>query len=77
MLGAEKRISEGGLPVQLRALTVRIPEDQAKALEFAALLDGCSVADELRDAIARHLAARRADPDYQERLDHSIAQNRT
>ena len=59
-----------------RAFTVRLPEEQAADLEAVAQVDGLSVAEEIRDAIADRVAQRRADKAFQSRLREAIEQNR-
>lgn len=51
-----------------RVTTIRQPEDQADELEFVARVDGIPASELIRDAIADYLAARRADPEFQDRL---------
>jgi hypothetical protein len=41
-----------------------------------ARIDGLTVADEIRQAIAAHLEARRADPEFQERLHRAMERDR-
>lgn len=58
------------------AYTVRLQEDQALDLEAVAQVDGLSVAEEIREAIAERLVQRRADKAFQSRLREAIEQNR-
>lgn len=51
-----------------RVTTIRQPEDQADELEFVARVDGIPASELIRDAIADYLVARRADPEFQDRL---------
>lgn len=51
-----------------RVTTIRQPEDQADELEFVARVDGIPASELIRDAIASYLEARRATPEFQERL---------
>lgn len=51
-----------------RVTTIRQPEDQADELEFVARVDGIPASELIRDAIADYLEARRANPEFQERL---------
>jgi hypothetical protein len=51
-----------------RVTTVRQPADQADEVEFVARVDGIPASELIREAIAAHLAARRADPEFQARL---------
>jgi hypothetical protein len=51
-----------------RVTTIRQPEDQAEDMEFVARVDGVPASELIRDAIADYLEARRANPEFQERL---------
>lgn len=55
-----------------RITTIRQPAEQAEAVELAARVDGVPASEFIRDAIAAHLAARRADPEFQARLRERI-----
>ena len=59
-----------------KMLTLRLPEDQAQDLETLARVDGVSVSEEIREAIAARVEARRADGEFQERLQRLMAQER-
>jgi hypothetical protein len=58
-----------------KAMTLRLPADQAEALEKVAEVDGISVTEAIREAIDEHIAARAADTEFRERLQASIARN--
>lgn len=60
----------------IRARTLRLPVDQAEALEAIAGIDEVSINEEIRRAIAAHIEARRSDPDFRRRLEASIERNR-
>lgn len=60
---------------QTRALTVRLPVDQAEDIETLAQVDGTSVAELVRSALDDRIAARRQDPDFAARLHKTIARN--
>ena len=60
----------------LKARTLRLPTDQAEALEAIAGVDGVSVNEEIQRAIAAHIEARRSDPDFRQRLKASMERNR-
>lgn len=49
---------------ETRAFTVRVPVEQAEALELIAKTDGISVAEEVRSALLERIEARKADPDF-------------
>lgn len=55
-----------------RVTTIRQPADQADEVEFVARVDGVPASEFIRDAIAAHLAGRRADPEFQARLRERI-----
>lgn len=55
-----------------KAMTLRLPADQADALELVAEVDGVSVSEAVRDAIESHIETRRADDGFQERLAASM-----
>ena len=59
-----------------KAMTLRLPADQAEALEKVAEIDGVSVTEAIREAIDAHLAVRSADEDFQERLKSSMDRHR-
>lgn len=59
-----------------RARTLRLPVDQAEALEAIAGIDEVSVNEEIRRAVAAHIEARRQDADFVRRLQASIERNR-
>jgi hypothetical protein len=59
-----------------RTRTVRLPADQADALEAIADIDQVSTNEEIRRAIDAHIEARRQDVDFQRRLQASIERNR-
>ena len=52
----------------MKVTTIRQPAEQANELEFVARVDGVPVSELIRDAIAEHIKARRADPAFQRRL---------
>ena len=59
-----------------KALTLRLPVDQAEALEAIAGVDEISINEEIRRAIATHIEARRQDKEFRERLRASLDRNR-
>ena len=60
-------------------MTIRLPDELAGTLEFVARVDDMPLAEAIRAAVAAHIAARRADPQFQAKLrqvaeqDQSIA----
>jgi predicted DNA-binding protein len=59
-----------------KAMTLRLPPEQASALEAVAQVNGVTVADEVRKAIQARIDALRADPDFQARLRDHLERNR-
>jgi hypothetical protein len=59
-----------------RARTLRLPADQAETLEAIAGIDDVSINEEIRQAIAAHIEARRADPEFRARLKASVERNK-
>jgi predicted DNA-binding protein len=55
-----------------KALTLRLPAEQAEALEKVAEIDATSVTEAIREAIDAHIAQRVADEDFQRRLQASM-----
>lgn len=58
-----------------KAFTMRIPEEKAAELEAVARADGVPVSEAVREAIDRHIDARRKDKDFQARLTKLIDDN--
>ena len=58
-----------------KAFTMRLPEEKAAELEAVARADGVPVSEAVRDAIDRHIDARRQDKDFQARLTKLIEDN--
>lgn len=59
-----------------RVMTIRLPEDVADELEVVARVDDMPVSEAVREAIASHIAERRADPAFQRRLRERIEADR-
>jgi len=59
-----------------KAMTVRLSEEQAQALETVASVENLPVSDVIRAAIATHIDTRRRDPDFQAGLKDRISQAR-
>jgi len=49
-------------------MTLRLPSDQADELEAVARAEGMSVADTVREAITEHIARKRKDKAFRDRL---------
>ena len=56
--------------------TVRLTDEQQEALAAVARADGTSVAETIRTAIEDHIAARRKDKAFQQRLAKIIDRDR-
>ena len=61
---------------ETKVTTIRQRSDQADELEFVARVDGVPVSEAIRDAIASHIEARRADPAFQARLRERVEADR-
>ena len=59
----------------MKSLTLRLPLEQAEALEAIAGVDALSINEEIRQAIETHIEARRNDEAFRTRLKESIARN--
>lgn len=55
-----------------KAMTIRLTPDQADELEAVADVDESAISDVIRAAISEHIAKRRRDPKFQERLRSRI-----
>lgn len=51
-----------------KAMSLRLPEGQAAELAAVARTDEVKISEAVREAIDKHIAARRSDPDFQKRL---------
>lgn len=61
--------------MNMKTMTLRMPEDEAAALAAVAQADGISVAAAVRQAINAHIEARRRDRAFQTRLKASMKRN--
>jgi predicted transcriptional regulator len=61
---------------QAKAMTVRLSEEQAQALEMVASVENLPVSDVIRAAITTHIEQRRRDPRFQAGLKDRISQAR-
>lgn len=61
---------------QAKAMTVRLSDEQAQALEMVANVENLPVSDVIRAAITSHIESRRRDPDFQEGLKDRISKAR-
>lgn len=58
-----------------KAMTLRLPPDQADELALVAEVDETSVSDEIRTAIAERIEQRRNDPEFQKKLREIASRN--
>jgi predicted transcriptional regulator len=56
-------------------MTLRLTDEQAAELDAIAQVENVPVAEEVRRALAEHIAARRKDREFQARLKASIERN--
>jgi Ribbon-helix-helix protein, copG family len=49
-------------------MTLRLSADQAEELDAVARADGISVSDAVREAITEHIAGKRGDEEFRQRL---------
>lgn len=59
-----------------KAMTIRLSEEQAEALETVATVEQRAVSDVIRAAISEHIESRRKDPSFQEGLKARLARAR-
>ena len=64
------------MPEDIKTMSLRMQADQAGELETVARIDGVSVADAVRTAIESHIEARRADAEFQARLQRTLKEQR-
>ena len=57
-------------------MTLRLPAEQADELEAVARAEGISVSDAVREAIAEHIARKRKDRAFRERLRAVVERDR-
>jgi predicted DNA-binding protein len=63
------------LPMDMKAMTLRLPADKAAELEATARADEKAVAETVREAIDRHIEARRKDVDFRKRIRKLMQEN--
>jgi uncharacterized protein (DUF1778 family) len=56
--------------------TVRLDNDEAELLEQAARVDGVSQNEFIRQAVLDRIAARKADPEFVDRVQEAIRHNK-
>ena len=60
----------------MKTMSLRIDDEQARALEAVAAADRTSVSEVIRDAIADRIEKRRNDKDFQARLHEVIEESK-
>jgi hypothetical protein len=58
-----------------KVMTLRINEEKAAELATVARTDEMTVSDAVRDAIAKHIAFRRTDPEFKKRVRELIEED--
>jgi len=59
-----------------KAMSLRLPEEIAAELAAVARADDIPVSEAVREAIEHHIAARRADKNFQKRLRRRLEEDR-
>jgi predicted transcriptional regulator len=59
----------------MTTMSLRLDDDQARALSALAMAEETSVSEVIRDAIADRIEKRRADKDFQARLKRAVDRN--
>ncbi|MDQ3724826.1 MAG: hypothetical protein M3335_02865 [Actinomycetota bacterium] len=59
-----------------KAMSLRLPESMAAELAAVARTDDVPISEAAREAIENHIAARRADKDFQKRLKKRLEEDR-
>lgn len=59
-----------------KAMSLRLPEEVAADLAAVARADDMPISEAVREAIDNHIAARRADKNFQERLKRRLEEDR-
>ena len=59
----------------MKTMSLRLPDEQAQALDAIAMAEDTSVSEVIRSAISDRIQARRADKDFQSRLRRAVERN--
>lgn len=59
----------------MKTMSLRLEDDQARAINALAMAEETSVSEVIRTAIDERIAKRRADKDFQKRLKRAVARN--
>jgi hypothetical protein len=68
-------VTEKESPMRTKAMTLRLPADQAADLEAVARADNKAVSETVREAIDKMIAERRQDKEFQARLRAMIRED--
>jgi Arc/MetJ-type ribon-helix-helix transcriptional regulator len=60
----------------MKTMSLRLGDDQARAINALAMVEETSVSEVIRTAIDERIAKRRADKDFQARLRRAVERNR-
>lgn len=60
----------------VKAMSLRLPEEKAAELAAIARTDDMPVSEVVREAIDNHIAAKRADKNFQKRLKQRLVEDR-
>jgi hypothetical protein len=60
----------------MKTMSLRIEDDQARAISALAMAEETSVSEVIRTAIDERITKRRADKDFQARLKRAVERNR-
>ena len=60
----------------MTTMSLRLEEQQARALNALAMAEGTSVSEVIRSAIADRIEKRRGDEDFQQKLKQAVERNK-
>lgn len=63
-------------PMSVKTMSLRLSEEKAEELAAIARADETPVSETIREAIDNHIAARRADKEFQARLKRRLEEDR-
>lgn len=61
--------------MSVKAMSLRLPEEQADQLQAIARVEEVSISDAVREAIDKQIAAKRNDKDFQARLKKRLEED--
>ena len=71
-----EKTSKETIPMAVKAMSLRLPEEKAAELAAIARTDEMPVSEVVREAIDNHIKARRADKSFQKRLQQRLEEDR-